>query len=319
MNNVEGLSAKELATLLDGMKTSFIHGNNAMAFARDYFNRLGKPNLDNSPLATVIAYELQAGSYTSEVMRNPGKRELWCKQVASYVKRFLPEKGSILEVGVGEASTLAGVLNILRDRGVKALGFDLSWSRLFVANKWLAANDVSAELFLADITNIPLSDNSIDVVYSAHSLEPNGGQEQLAITECFRVARRAVVFIEPIYELATPEARSRMDSHGYIRNLHEVAKSLGGSVVDYRLLDFTFNPLNPSGVLSILKSSKNHEHSYAAANYRKSWVCPLTKSGLVKRQGFFYSKPNCIAYPIFKGIPLLHPDHAVFAHLLEHD
>jgi ubiquinone/menaquinone biosynthesis C-methylase UbiE len=34
-----------------------------------------------------------------------------------------------------------------------------------------------ADLVVADLFHIPFADNSVDVVYTSHSLEPNGGRE----------------------------------------------------------------------------------------------------------------------------------------------
>lgn len=98
--------------------------------------------------------------------------------------------------------------------------------------------------------HIPLADNSIDVVYSSHSLEPNGGKEEAALQECLRVAKHAVVLIEPIYELSNQEAQARMRHRGYVRNLKAIAVSFGANVAEYRLLEpgVASNPLNPSGV-----------------------------------------------------------------------
>lgn len=48
-------------------------------------------------------------------------------------------------------------------------------------------------------------------------------REEEAIRELMRVARRAVVLVEPIYELANSEAQARMHTHGYVRGLKETA------------------------------------------------------------------------------------------------
>ena len=77
--------------------------------------------------------------------------------------------------------------------------------------------------------NIPLAENSLDVVYSSHSLEPNGGYKELLIKECFRVAKKAVVFVEPIFEFASIEGQKRMLNHGYIKGLHNIAKKMNGT------------------------------------------------------------------------------------------
>lgn len=111
-----------------------------------------------------------------------------------------------------------------------ALGLDISWSRCTEGQSWLSEKEVAARLFVADLFNIPLEDESVDVIFTSHSIEPNGGREEDALRELMRVARRAVVLIEPIYELANADAQSHMRSHGYVRGLKETAERLGAKV-----------------------------------------------------------------------------------------
>jgi uncharacterized protein YbaR (Trm112 family) len=181
----------------------------------------------------------------------------------------------------------------------------------------LCEQSQKAELFVGDLLNIPLADHSIDVVYSSHSLEPNGGREEEAIAECLRVARRAVVLIEPLYELASSEAQARMRHHGYVRGLRETADRLGAEVMDYRLLECVSNPLNPSGVLSLRKVDQTDidsaEGSPGLSGTEHHWQCPLSGAKLEQiREGFFAPDVG-IAYPVFSGVPLLRAEHAVVA------
>ena len=52
-----------------------------------------------------------------------------------------------------------------------------------------------------------------------HPIEPNRGREEAILSELLRVARRALVMIEPSYETASAEARARMERLGYVRGL----------------------------------------------------------------------------------------------------
>lgn len=294
-------TAAELRELLAGMRAAFARGENAMEYAR---RALGRNH--NLAAATLIAYDLQAGAYVRHALSDPEGKCRWCAQLAGLVAAHLPAGGSVMEVGSGEATTLAGLLEALPQRPGAALGFDISWSRCAHGRGWLQHKAQDAELFVADLFHIPLADDSIDVVYTSHSLEPNGGNEQAALHELLRVARRAVVLIEPIYELAGPEARERMAHHGYVRNLKATAEGLGCAVTDYRLLDFYVNPLNPSGVVCI-------EKSRAEGVATPVWRCPLTHSPLLRSVAAFSSPDTGLVYPVLEGIPLLCRDNAVLA------
>jgi ubiquinone/menaquinone biosynthesis C-methylase UbiE len=300
----------ELRDLIKGMRAAYGRGENVMAYARDRMSDGAAPK-GNSLAATLIAYDLQAGVYSADALAAPDLQDKWCEQLAGLVGSQLPSAGSVLEVGVGEATTLAGVLGALQSQVGAAYGFDVSWSRVVAGSDWLAKYGQRAELFVGDLFQIPLADNSIDVVYSSHSLEPNGGREEAAIAECLRVARRAVVLVEPIYELVTDEARARMDRHGYVRGLRDTAIRLGAIVADYRLLDICHNPLNPSGVVLLVKQQSASMQKSDAIS--KLWRCPLTGTALERDEDCFIAADMGIAYPVLRGVPLLRPEHAVLA------
>ncbi len=294
--------ATELGRLMLGMRAAYARGENVMEYARHTASTLG-----NSPIATLVAYDLQAGTYIAGARANPEGRALWCEQLAGILNPYITKQSTVLEVGCGEATTLAGVLKRLANTPRKAFGFDISWSRCSHGVSWLVENSVMADLFVADIFEIPLADSSVDVVYTSHSLEPNGGLEEVAIKELMRVARCAVVLIEPMYELAGPEAQERMREHGYVRGLKQTAEVLGATVRDYRMLDYCGNPLNPSGLVLIEKLAVTCDAPSI------HWRCPLTYSPLVEHAMGYYSPGAGVVYPILGGIPLLRSSHAVVA------
>lgn len=49
----------------------------------------------------------------------------------------LGEYNSLIEVGVGEAITLANVVKLIKNKSAEIYGFDISWSRIKYANKFL--------------------------------------------------------------------------------------------------------------------------------------------------------------------------------------
>lgn len=300
------IEKEKLRRLVEGMRSAFRRGENAMAWAR--------ASGELSPCAVVdaalIAYDLQAGSYVASAQKDPDYRARWCVQIAGLIKPRIEPGDRVLEVGVGEATTLSGVVRSLADPSLRPMGFDLSWSRVRVGYDWLNENGISATLFVADLFNIPLADNAVDVVYTSHSLEPNGGREAAAITECLRVARKVVILVEPIYELASHAAQQRMARHGYVRNLREAALALGAEVQEYGLLGVCANPLNPSGVLVLKKRTPTLPGS---AGVQSMWQCPVTGSQLFDRTDAFSAPDVGLAYPVMRSVPLLRADHAVVA------
>lgn len=294
----------DLRALILEVRAAYARGENAMEFLRK-----ATGDASNSVVSTLLAYDLQAGSYVAGARANPQGRERWCGQLAQLLAPYMPAQGSILEVGCGEATTLAGVLKVLGTVPQHALGFDISWSRCSEGLAWLTENDVTARLFVADLFEIPLEDSSVDVVYTSHSLEPNGGREEQAIAELLRLARHAVVLVEPIYELASPAAQARMTHHGYVRGLKQTAERLGATVKDYRLLEHIENPLNPSGVLVLEKGNRPAQ----AAGPAPAWRCPLTATPLTDAGDALFSKDSGLAYPVLRGVPLLTTAHGVVA------
>lgn len=290
----------ELAKMISGMRTAYECGENAMEYARN-LNTGGT----NSTLATLIAYDLQAGSYIDRVRKFPNQNTTWCKQIQSIISPYLTSDSSILEVGCGEATTLAEVLKIINEINIEAYGFDISWSRCNRGNQWLSEQDQLAKLFVGDLFNIPLEDDCIDVVYTSHSIEPNGGKETEALKELYRVTKKALVIVEPMYELASDDARNRMLKHGYITNLSGAAKELGLDVSIFKLLDYSPNPLNPSGVMVIEKNSKN--------NKKVSWRCPLTFESLRDNGDVFTQLETGLAYPVLRGVPMLTSNNVIIA------
>jgi ubiquinone/menaquinone biosynthesis C-methylase UbiE len=254
-----------------------------------------------------LSYDLQAGSYVA-AMHDAEQARLkqdYTQKIAATIAR-LCTPASVLEAGIGEGTTLSGVLAHLPG-GIRSYGFDLSWSRVAYARRWLRSRQIRAcTLCSGDLANIPFLENSTDVVFTSHAIEPNGGNELAIVRELYRVARRYVVLLEPAYEFASAEVRQRMDAHGYCRNLKGAAESCGYDVVEHGLFPYTGNPLNPTALTIIRKEQRGPAPDDVFA-------CPRFKTPLQEVAGMLFSPEALVVYPILDGIPCLRIENGIVA------
>jgi hypothetical protein len=261
----------------------------------------------NSVTAILYSYDMQAGSYV-EQLRDPAVREVK-QQLGEYLATILDEISpeSLLEAGVGEATSFVPILNHMKSRPRHLLGFDLSLSRLLVAKKYLADNGHDkAVLFTAALDGIPLATGSVDTVVTVHAVEPNHGYERAILAELLRVTRRRLVMVEPSYELASTEARARMEHLGYIRGLPTVLEELGCPARLVKRFPFNTNPLNEAALIVVDKPE-------VGAFVEPSFVSPISGCELVKREDCWHCPGDGHAFPVIAGIPCLAMENAILA------
>ena len=190
-------------------------------------------------------------------------------------------------------------------------GGDISWSRVKVgqsfAKEYLKPEINGVRLAMTDMFSLPLANDSVDVVYTVHAIEPNGGHEADILQELYRVANEYLILLEPAYELAGKDARQHMEQSGYVRELYQTAKDLGYDVLTWELYGISKNPLNPTGLMIIRK------HPGKEAPYDLEFACPVTKNKLEFLGNVYYSKESLLAYPVINGVPCLMSDYAVVA------
>ncbi len=283
------------------IKELFDSGVNIMEYFRNQNN-----STQNSIEAIKISYDLQAGSYIKIYQNNIDYNTKYTASIAKIFDKF-GKVNSLLEAGVGEATTMANVVTKMSEMPEFVCGFDISWSRVKHARAFSASKEVDSKwLFTGDLFQIPLADNSIDVVYTSHSIEPNGGREVEALKELYRVTSKYLVLLEPAYELASDEAKERIIKHGYVRNLPAIAEGLGYKVIEYRLFDFMINPLNPTGLL-IIEKNKYAEPA------KPTFICPATGGRLEMSDSCYFSPDSLMAYPIIDNIPCLLAENGLLA------
>lgn len=259
----------------------------------------------NSVEDIMISYDFQAGTYIRGYEHDPTYLDRYTDELARIFAGLGP-LGTVLEAGCGESTTLSVLGNKLADRPSLG-GFDISWSRVKLGSQFAARRGLSPALFCADLFRIPLADHSVDVVYTSHSIEPNGGREREAITELARIARRWLVLLEPAHDLAGAEARQRMESHGYVQNLAETIRNLGLDLVEHRMFPVSANTLNPTGLYLV----RVGEPATEARTFR--FQCPISGTALEAGASAYYSPDSFLAYPVLGGIPCLLENNAILA------
>jgi len=253
---------------------------------------------ENQTESIMISYDLQSGSYTKFAEKNAKYLDQYTNAVQA-VLSTLPAFESIMEIGVGEATMMNPLMAKLDIHNkILKFGFDISWSRVRYALQNCQRSGNLINLFVADLFEIPLPDNSVDIVYTSHSLEPNGGKEKQALKELYRVAKKFIVLLEPDFQRASTEGKERMIRHGYVRDLATHAHELGFDVIEDRSFDVFVNPLNPTGLTMI---KKNVSDNFSTPNF----VCPITKTSLTKAENVYFSEISGLIYPIIDKIPCL--------------
>jgi SAM-dependent methyltransferase len=286
------------------LKEAYERGENISALLRQHSGEGG-----NTEDVIQVSYDLQAGSYVA--VQKQGELRGALDRYAASIAQELAGLGriySLLDAGVGEATTLLRVLQGLPQPPKVVHGVDISWSRLKIGGEWFfnEGGPGHTHFAVATLSHLPYADNSFDVVYTSHAIEPNGGRESELLAELFRVAARYLVLFEPSYELGSPEARDRMQKHGYCRDLPGHAKRLGMTVTRHELVPTRVKPENPTAITVIAKDA-------GCAPAIPWFVCPQYRTPMVTAEDLYYSEDSMRAYPVLRGIPCLLPNHGIIA------
>ena len=95
------------------------------------------------------------------------------------------------------------------------LGLDFSFSRLLLGKYFLEKHNLFPSLFCSNMNNIGLVDNCVDIVFSNHGIEPNGGQEEKILKEMLRVSNKYVfLFIVGAFQYQEKSEKKITDFSG---------------------------------------------------------------------------------------------------------
>jgi SAM-dependent methyltransferase len=273
----------------------------------------------NSPEIIEIAYDLQAGTYIESVNEHRNFSMQYAKELADIVQAHVNPGDCLLDVGTGEITTLSLMTRNLTKLPTRVFAFDISWSRIYKGLTFAREHmgDCFAQLtaFVADMSEIPLPDKSVNITTSSHALEPNGSILPLLLAELFRVTRDKLLLFEPCYEINTEQGQMRMEQMGYIKGLDRIAKSLGGILIDRIAMKNVSNPLNPTACYIIQPPFQ----ARAAASNDVQFSLPGSSLPLRRVEDFYYSDSTGYCFPILKSIPILKSSAAILASALARD
>lgn len=275
----------------------------------------------NTDAIIEIAYDLQAGSYVEHFEKHGEVVGPYLDEIAGVLGRVATGARRILDVGTGESTTLAGVAPRSFAGAAQILACDISWSRLHTGRAFIAASlaaDLARriQLFVGNAFRLPLRTGSIDLVWTSHALEPNGGREREVLGELFRVAKRLCLF-EPSYEENSAEGRERMDRLGYVRDLPGAIRDLGGVLEESFRIQHAVNPLNPTHAYVIAAPPRDGrgdtDEQAEATPDGEYWACPATRYPAVLEPDLLYCERSGLAYPVLRGIPVLREESGILA------
>lgn len=295
------------------LKELYDQNINIMQYFRD------RNNISSNTLSAILAsYDLQAGSYIKGYEDNQisnnyhinGERvsltakeykEKFCSSIRDIFNNF--DFSTVLEAGVGEATTLNFVIDKLK-KNVKFYGFDLSPSRVVQGQKFLKKHNNKAELVVGNLYQTPYENGAFDIVYTVHAVEPNTDKAKDIIQELYRITNKYLILIEPCYELGNEATRNNIDKHKYIKNLKKVIEDLGYTIIEYKL--FPIGTYSNQPQLLIVEKNKSSQNKNSV-----DYVCPICKNKLIKTNEGHFCKECLVLYPTIKNIPLLTQGHAV--------
>ena len=148
----------------------------------------------------------------------------------SVIRELRP--GKILEVGCGFGRNLKF---ISRNAGVpvRLFGVDLSESFLKKALHYI---DAKANLVCADITQLPVADNSFDFVFTYGTLMHVSHENiSRAVSELKRVMSGDLIIIEEVVTGVPRKRKMKLNDYTFVHDYKEIFLSLGFEIMEIKL------------------------------------------------------------------------------------
>ena len=255
--------------------------------------------------AIQMSYDIRSGSSIKNFSKRKNFFSIYIEEVANLISKNFPETETVLDCGAGELVTSNLISKKLKNLK-KMYCFDFSFKRLLDGKNNLkkVSEKKTLSIFSADMFNIPLPDNSIDLVTTYQALEPNGYSEYKLIKELLRVSKKGLFLMEPDFENGSYAQKRRMKKLNYIKNLPGVIKKLGQKFKVIKMKNYS-NPLNKCSAYVVFKKISKKIN-------QPNFVDPINKNKLKENDNHLYDQVNGHLYFKFNSIPILIREKALF-------
>ena len=283
-------------------KKAYLKNRNIQKFLQKKF-RLSKSEITN------ISYNIQTGSYINFFKTlSKKKKEKIYKPFFDAINKYFPGKKEILDFGCGELTNSYYFFKNINNVS-KFYANDISLNRLLVGKKYLKNISSAKEIkkftiFCSSYKELPFLDNSIDLVISNHSLEPNNKYKDQILKELFRVSRKGLCLIEPHFEISGIKQKKRMKSFGYVSGLEKSLKRLN---CNFFVIKKKFH-LNNDNVSSIFIVKKKKILKKTPSYF----IDCQSKKKLILKKNHLYSKDNFRLYPSIYEVPVFSEHSQIF-------
>ena len=245
------------------------------------------------------SYDLQAGSYIKFFLKNKNLENRYCDEIADIIKKNFGKFESFLDCGCGEMTVSYSIierLNFIK----KFLLFDISLNRMVLGKNFLKKNlkknsFKKTNFFCSSLESIPLNNNSINLVFTNHAIEPNKDNAKNIIRELYRITNYGLILNEPDYTSASKEQKKRMIKNNFVKNIPKILKQLK---INYKTVKIknSIRTLNKTTSFIIFKK-KNKKNTI-------EFIDPFYKKKIIGKKYFYFSYILKQVYFIFKDIPI---------------
>ncbi len=249
------------------------------------------------------SYDLQAGSYVRFFLNNKEREKKYCDEITKLIKNKFGKFESFLDCGCGEMTISFSIINSL-DFIKKFSLFDISLNRMIIGKKFLKKYlkkkyYKKTNFFCSSLDAIPLGDNSINLVFTNHAIEPNKKNAENIIKELYRVSNYGLILNEPDYTTASKLQKKRMIKNNYVKNIPKILKKLK---IDYDCVKIKNSIGEFNKTTSFIIYKKNIKKKIK--NKKIKFIDPFYKKKIERKKSFYFSYFLKQIYFVFSGIPI---------------